>query len=82
MSVATAGKFKLENKQAKVNLTGKPSAPVTLTEEMVAPLIEWTEKMVDWGKGVRADIIRLEGNAGFTFGDPEDPPTPPPWGGK
>ena len=79
MSVATAG-FRMTNKQAKVKLTGKPPAPVKLNEEMVVALIEWTEKMVDWGKGVRADIIRLEGNAGFSFGDPFDPPTPPPWG--
>jgi hypothetical protein len=82
MTTAIAGKYRLTNKQAKVNLTGKPSGQITLTEEMVAPLIEWMEKMVDWGKGVRTDIIRLEGSVGWSGGDPDDPPTPPPWGGQ
>jgi hypothetical protein len=64
----------------KISKKAKFSAGAGLTDEMADSLIEWTEKMIEWGKEVRTDIIRLEGQAGFSAGDPGDPPEPPPWG--
>lgn len=41
-------------------------------------LLEWMDSMVEWGKNVRDDIIRLESRLGGAPGDPGDPP-PTPW---
>ena len=38
---------------------------------------DWNKMMVEWAKCVRDDIIRLEGAAGISSGDPGDPPPPP-----
>lgn len=56
----------------------KPNAPDAITGEEVGRLLEWMDAMVQWGKNVRDDIIRLESNAGLAPGDPGDPP-PTPW---
>jgi len=39
---------------------------------------KWVRLMVEWGKDVRDDIIRLEAAAGIPRGDPGDPPPWPP----
>jgi hypothetical protein len=44
----------------------------------VKRMMEWMDSMVQWGKNVRDDIIRLESSTGIGLGDPGDPP-PPPW---
>ena len=56
----------------KVDNPGKMDKPEINT------LIEWMESMVEWGKNIRDDIIRLEGALGVSAGDPGDPP-PSPW---
>jgi hypothetical protein len=40
----------------------------------------WAKEMVEWGKRVRNDILRLENVTGLTEGDPGEPPGPPPNG--
>ena len=40
-------------------------------------LKNWMADMVDWGKRVRRDILRLEAAAGLSEGDPGDPPPSP-----
>ncbi len=39
---------------------------------------QWMQAMVEWGKNVRDDIIRLESSTKIGLGDPGDPP-PAPW---
>lgn len=39
---------------------------------------KWNRLMVEWGRKVRIDIVRLEGAAGIAKGDPGDPPPWPP----
>ncbi len=39
-------------------------------------LAAWIRDMALWGQDVRDDIIRLEGAAGISSGDPGDPPPP------
>jgi hypothetical protein len=46
-------------------------------DEAQAELLKWMQEMVDWGKRVRIDIVRLEGAAGIGPGDPDDPPDEP-----
>jgi hypothetical protein len=41
---------------------------------------EYMKELKEWGEKVRLDIIRLEGAAGFSFGDPGEVPEPP-WNG-
>lgn len=41
-------------------------------------LKQWIKDMVEWGKRVRNDILRLENVTGLSQGDPGDPPPPPP----
>lgn len=47
-------------------------------EEEIGNLLKWMDAVVEWGKNVRDDIIRLESSAGLAAGDPGDPP-PTPW---
>jgi hypothetical protein len=59
----------------------KHQFPVALDEnnkEELKRLLGWMDSMVEWGKNVRDDIIRLESNLGAAAGDPGDPP-PTPW---
>lgn len=52
--------------------------PKTVEDKHVKRMLEWMNSMVEWGKNVRDDIIRLESSTGIAHGDPGDPP-PPPW---
>ena len=54
---------------------GRPEYPAPGTG--AGAQAKWNESMVEWGKAVRDDIIRLEGAAGISSGDPGDPPPPP-----
>lgn len=56
----------------------KRHAPELLEKEDVKRLLNWMDSMVEWGKNVRDDIIRLESSTGIAAGDPGDPP-PTPW---
>jgi hypothetical protein len=56
----------------------KKHVPEVLEKEHVKRLLEWMDSMVEWGKNVRDDIIRLESSLGVAAGDPGDPP-PTPW---
>lgn len=57
----------------------KATVPTTNWEANRKQLVEWMDYMVEWGKNVRDDIIRLESGLGVGAGDPGDPP-PTPWG--
>ena len=46
-------------------------------DSAVKLLGEYMTELEVWGKNVRIDIIRLEGAAGFSCGDPGDPPGGP-----
>jgi hypothetical protein len=69
MSLTKEQKRKKLHEETGVNLT-----PDTTQDELVRA---WAYQMYEWCKQVRADIIRLEGAAGFPSGDPGDPPEPP-----
>lgn len=56
----------------------KKHVPHSLGEQEVKRLLGWMDSMVEWGKNVRDDIIRLESSTGIAAGDPGDPP-PTPW---
>ena len=56
----------------------KPVAPKQIHDEDVLTLLRWMDALVQWGKNVRDDIIRLESSANLVPGDPGDPP-PTPW---
>jgi len=53
------------------------SMPTGTQAEKIDALVQWMKDLCDWGKNVRDDILRLEGQAGFASGDPGDPPEGP-----
>lgn len=59
-------------------LPPKDEAPGDLGQQDIRRLLRWMNSMVEWGKNVRDDIIRLESATGIGPGDPGDPP-PTPW---
>ena len=56
----------------------KKKLPDKIEKDEVEHLLHWMNSMVEWGKNVRDDIIRLESSLGVAAGDPGDPP-PTPW---
>lgn len=47
-------------------------------EKFIKWVYQWARDVHEWGADARDDIIRLEGQAGFSSGDPGDPPDGPP----
>lgn len=69
--------WKATAKTVDVKTSAIPGGSVP-SKEAIEELIDWLESIVEWGKNVRDDIVRLEGAMGIGAGDPGDPP-PSPW---